>query len=425
MKYSHNADQISIFNFGKVLKVNLDKNHELVKMETLLPWDELVDAIARTYKDTGRPSKSIRLMLGLLIIKHKYGIADEELIERLKGDIYFQYFCGFDSFIGTDSIPDSSSLTYFRKRLTPEILQKIENAIAIKLIKKLPKKRRHSIMVDTTCMPANVTFPTDTKILSKTYEKLVNFGKSIGLKVIRGKRKIKAFIRGFNLKRNKTKKEIVSARKKLVRATKGLFKKIRNKIGQVTSKVLEIAEKIIEQQDKRNKGKTNIIEDRIVSFHEPTVRPIKRGKDGANCEFGKKIALSVIGEGITVSARIDNNNFDDREIIKAAIEKHKELTERDPTEIIMDRGGDSKKNHDELKERRIKDGVQRKGRQKEKPTRVQKRQHNRRSVVEGKIGTAKQFYGLNRNRYREKNAEVWLTFGLAAMNLTWATRKAA
>lgn len=42
MKYSHNADQISIFNFGKVLKVNLDKNHELVKIENLLPWDELV-----------------------------------------------------------------------------------------------------------------------------------------------------------------------------------------------------------------------------------------------------------------------------------------------------------------------------------------------------------------------------------------------
>jgi len=425
MKYSHNADQISIFNFGKVLKVNLDKNHELVKMEALVPWDELVDAIASTYKDAGRPSKSIRLMLGLLIIKHKYGIADEELIERLKGDIYFQYFCGFDSFIESDSIPDSSSLTYFRKRLTPEILQKIENAIAIKLIKKLPKKRRHSIMVDTTCMPANVTFPTDTKLLSKTYEKLLNFGKSIGLKVIRGKRRIKAFIRGFNLKRNKTKKEIVRARKKLVRATKGLLKKIRNRIGKVANTVLEIAEKIIEQQDKRNKGKTNIIEDRIVSFHEPTVRPIKRGKDGINCEFGKKVAISVIGEGIAVSTRIDNNNFDDREIIKAAIEKHNRLTERDPTEIIMDRGGDSKKNHDELKERRIKDGVQRKGRQKEKPTRVQKRQHNRRSVVEGKIGTGKQFYGLNRNRYREKNAEVWLIFGLAVMNLTWATRKAA
>lgn len=425
MKYSHNADQISIFNFGKVLKVNLDKDHELVKMETLLPWDELVDAISRTYKDTGRPSKSIRLMLGLLIIKHKYGIADEELIERLKGDIYFQYFCGFDSFINSDIIPDSSSLTYFRKRLTPEVLQKIENAIAIKLMKKLPKKRRHSIMVDTTCMPANVTFPTDTKLLSKTYEKLVNFGKSIGLKVIRGKRKVKAFIRGFNLKRNKTKKEIVRARKKLVRVAKWLLKKIKDKVGQVTNTVLEIAEKIIEQQDKRNKGNTNIIEGRIVSFHEPTVRPIKRGKDGANCEFGKKIALSVIGEGITVSTRIDNNNFDDREIVKQAIEKHKELTERDPTEIIMDRGGDSKKNHDELKERRIKDGVQRKGRQKEKPTRVQKRQHNRRSVIEGKIGTAKQFYGLNRNKYREKNAEVWLTFGLAVMNLTWATRKAA
>ena len=81
-------------------------------------------------------------MLGLLIIKHKYGIPDEELIERFKVDISFQYFCGFDSFVDPDVIPDSSSLTYFRKRLTPEILEKIENAIAVKLMKKTAKEKK-------------------------------------------------------------------------------------------------------------------------------------------------------------------------------------------------------------------------------------------------------------------------------------------
>lgn len=426
MKYSHNSEQLAIFDFNGVLQIPLDQDNELVSMAKLIPWDELVDLISTKYSSKrGRKTKSIRMMLGLEILKRKYGLSDEDVVERFKTDITFQYFCGFNSFVNEKDFLDASSMTIFRGRLDKELLEKIENLIAVRLIKHLPKKRRHSIITDSTCLPANVTFPTDTKLLSRVYEKLLKVGKEIGMKVIRGKRKIKSFIRGFNLKRNKTKKEIVSARKKLVRATKGLLKKIRNRVGKVANTVLEIAQKIIEQQDARNQGKTNIIENRIVSFHEPDVRPIKRGKDGNKCEFGKKVALSVIGEGIVVSVKIDNNNFDDREIIKAAIEKHKELTERDPTEIIMDRGGDSKKNHDELKERRIKDGVQRKGRQKDKPTRVQKRQRNRRSVVEGKIGTAKHRYGLNRNKYREKNAQVWLTFGLAVMNLTWAARKAA
>lgn len=69
--------------------------------------------------------------------------------------------------------------------------------------------------------------------------------------------------------------------------------------------------------------------------------------------------------------------------------------------------------------------MQRKGRQKDKPTRVQKRQRNRRSVVEGKIGTAKHRYGLNRNRYKEDNAKAYTVFGLIAMNTTCILRKAA
>lgn len=426
MKYSHNSEQLSIFDLGGVLQIPLDPNNELVSMEKLIPWDELIELISTKYSSNkGRNSKSIRMMLGLEILKRKYGLSDEDVVERFKTDITFQYFCGFNSFIDKKDIPDASSMTIFRSRLDKELLEKIENTIVVKLIKKLPKKRRHALISDSTCLPANVTFPTDTKLLSRVYDWLVSFSKSVGMKVVRGRRKIKAFIRGFNLKRIKTKKEIVSARKKLVRVTKGLLTKIKNKIGQVTNTVLEIAEKIINQQEVRNKSKTNIIEDRIVSFHEPDVRPIKRGKDNAKCEFGKKLGLSVIGEGLLVTTKIDNNNFDDRILPRKAITKHRKITGRDPTEIIFDRGGDKKLNHKLLEKRGIKDGIQRKGRQKDKPSRSQIRQRRRRSVIEGKIGTAKHRYGLNKNKYREKNAVVWTIFGLTAMNLTWAVRKAA
>ena len=42
------------------------------------------------------------------------------------------------------------------------------------------------------------------------------------------------------------------------------------------------------------KNKTHSVEDRIVSIHQPHVRPIVRGKDKANTEFGAKLNLSLV-----------------------------------------------------------------------------------------------------------------------------------
>ena len=417
MKYSHNADQLAIFDFNNVLKVKLDDT------------DELVDLVLSKYSNSGRKCKSIRLLLGLEILKRRFQLSDEDLFTRFKTDVSFQYFCGFNSFIRHKLLKDPSIMTKFRNRLDKSTLDKIENIVTRALIKHLPKKRRHAIISDSTCLPANITFPTDSKVLTKTYEELAKVAKNIGIKVIKGRRKIKNLIRSFNLKRRKTFKEITKMRKKLVRACKKVIAKVTSKITATTKEVIKItidlAKRIVAQQDKRNSEKTNIIEDRIISFHEPNVRPIKRGKDGAKCEFGKKIGFSVIGETLLVTAKIDNNNFDDKTLPAKAITKHRKITGRDPTEMIMDRGGDKKINHKLLEKRRIKDGIQRKGKQKDKPTRVQIRQRKRRSVVEGKIGTAKQWYGLNRNRYKKDNAKAYTIFGLIAMNTTCIIRKAA
>jgi len=425
MKYSHNPSQISIFDFNNVLQVKLPEDNELVRMRKLIPWDELVELVFKRYSDFGRPSRSVLLLLSLEILKRRFNLSDEDLFDRFKTDISFQFFCGFNSFEHGELPFTPSTMTKFRNRLDKATLDEIENIVVRSLIKHIPKKRRHSIIPDSTCLPANITFPTDTKLLTKVIEKVVEVAKGVGIKVIRGKRKIKNLIRSFNLKRQKTFKEITKMRKKLVRVCKKLLLKVKSKVKGAAKSIVNLAQTIVNQQDKRNKEKTNIIEDRIVSFHEPTVRPIKRGKDNAKCEFGKKIGFSVIGESLLVTAKIDNNNFDDRELVLAAIKKHKRITGRDPTEQIMDRGGDSKDNHDLLEKKGIKDGIQRKGKQAHKPTRSQVRQRRRRSVVEGKIGTAKQWYGLNRNRYKEDNAHAYTIFGLIAMNTTCIIRKVA
>lgn len=147
MKYSHETQQISIFNFNNILHAQVDLNHELVFLEKQVLWDKLVDLVSSAYSNKGRNSCSIRMMLGLLILKHKYRMSDEDVVERLKGDIYFQYFCGYSTFIDLDDIPDPSLLTYFRRRINEaNLLSQIENLIALNLVKKLPKKKDIQIL---------------------------------------------------------------------------------------------------------------------------------------------------------------------------------------------------------------------------------------------------------------------------------------
>ena len=88
MKYSHNSEQLAIFDFNGVLQIPLDQDNELVSMAKLIPWDELVDLVSTKYSSKrGRKAKSIRMMLGLEILKRKYGLSDEDVVERFKTDI--------------------------------------------------------------------------------------------------------------------------------------------------------------------------------------------------------------------------------------------------------------------------------------------------------------------------------------------------
>ena len=48
------------------------------------------------------------------------------------------------------------------------------------------------------------------------------------------------------------------------------------------------------QQKHMYENKINSVEDRIVSIHQPHVRPIVRGKAGAHTEFGAKVSVSVV-----------------------------------------------------------------------------------------------------------------------------------
>jgi len=78
-------------------------------------------------------------------------------------------------------------------------------------------------------------------------------------------------------------------------------------------KQLKVAERIFEQQLTMYQEKSYRIKNRIVSFHRPWVRPIKRGKNGKDIEFGAKCAMSHV-DGILFLDAMNHDNFSEAQV---------------------------------------------------------------------------------------------------------------
>lgn len=61
----------------------LNQNHPLYKLANKIDWGRFESAFEPLYcKNNGRPAKPIRLMCGLLILKHLRNISDESVVEQ-------------------------------------------------------------------------------------------------------------------------------------------------------------------------------------------------------------------------------------------------------------------------------------------------------------------------------------------------------
>ena len=62
-----NPQQSVLFNDLRVL---LNPQHHLYRLADRIPWSQLEERFAPLYAGVGRPSKPIRLIAGLLMLKH-------------------------------------------------------------------------------------------------------------------------------------------------------------------------------------------------------------------------------------------------------------------------------------------------------------------------------------------------------------------
>jgi IS5 family transposase len=110
----------------------LNQKHPLYILANMVQWEVFEKAFAPLYSaDTGRPAKPIRLMVGLLMLKHIRNLSDEMVVEQWSENIYFQYFTGESSF--ASGFPCKASYqVHFRKRIGESGQADTEGDIRIK-----------------------------------------------------------------------------------------------------------------------------------------------------------------------------------------------------------------------------------------------------------------------------------------------------
>jgi hypothetical protein len=82
-------------------------------------------------------------------------------------------------------------------------------------------------------------------------------------------------------------------------------------------------------------SKVHHIEDRIVSIHQPHVRPIVRGKSQAKVEVGAKIHVSLI-DGISFLDELSWDAFNEGSHMMDYIEKYRPRFGFYPREVLAD-----------------------------------------------------------------------------------------
>jgi hypothetical protein len=425
-----------IFPFGG----SLEEDNQWIKLSHLIPWDKMEVVYAKYFSEVGRPGKDSRLITGLMIIKHRKGHSDRELVEQFLENPYLQYFCGYDHFVKKGEI-HYSTLSKLRKRLGAEYFKEFEKELLDVLVREKVIKPR-TMMLDATVCPANITYPTDIKLLNVAREWLcekINWLRKAGgikEKVRTYRRKARKVYLAIQKKKRKSKKAIEKAKKSLLRYVRRNLRQFEEVLEKVTEAIgsdikerlgkrFETARQIYRQQKEMVEKKVHQVQDRIVSFHWPEVRPMVRGKDGKEVEFGPKAHLSLV-DGFTFLDKISYDAYNESGELKRSLKAYRNRFGKLPEKVTADRIYGTRWNRKFLKRIDVNETFQPLGRaslNKEKRKEVRKAQ-KKRNRIEGVIGWGKDKYQLDRVRYRIPNgAEMWVRMGLVGMNLTAALKR--
>jgi IS5 family transposase len=293
---------------GDLFRARLDQiinlKHELVQLGARIDWDWIDGEIAPLYSEKGRPGIESRFVISLLLLKHIYGLSDEDVCERWVYDPYFQHFTGFE-FFQHEFPHERSDLSHWRKRLGDKLeLLLAESLRVAHETGALRTRDLQRVTVDTTVQPKAITFPTDAKLVHAAIRGLNRLVRGHGVRLRQSYLRLAkraAMMAGRYAHSKQFKRHRRQLR--LLRSRLGrLIRDIRRKIAGQPELEAAFEQPLsraaqIRSQEQRQRGY------KLYSFHASEVECIGKGKASAPYEFGVKASI------VTTNARAPGGQF--------------------------------------------------------------------------------------------------------------------
>ena len=389
--YKRHTGQVSMLETPEMFgSLPLDPNNDWIKLSRLVPWREFDQKYAENFRSRkGQRAIDSRMALGALLIKPAYkALSDEDITKEIAMNPYLQYFLGLHEY-RYECPFDPSMMTRFRQRITPEMLAWVNDQIIGRKTEeevdkndsnndsgdsgndggggqadenhsdekkaeenKENKENKGTMILDATCAPQNIRFPTDASLLNEAREKaeeiidvLHEMGLSAGKKPRTYREKARRRYNGFSKSRKKTTKTIRTA----VRQQLGYLNRDLGIIDDYESRhpgcleqlpsrkqtMLQVIRTLHSQQEYMYRTGTHKVPDRIVSLHQSWVRPIVRGKQTADVEFGAKVEMSVV-DGFLRIEDLRWDAFNESTTLQQSVNAYRKAYGHYPARVLAD-----------------------------------------------------------------------------------------
>ena len=381
---SKNSAQSSFF-LG--FEEQLSAKHPLYILANKIEWPVFENAFKKHYSSNmGKPSKPIRLMVALLILKYVRNLSDESVVEQWAENSYYQYFSGEHSFVpGIPCVP--TELVAFRHRIGEEGMELILKE-SIRVNEPPEPGGGATLSLDTTVQEKNITYPTDDKLYKKIIKACWKIADKEDINLRQPyNRVLKKLSTVQRFKKNKNGFKKARAASKAIKSIAGrLVRELGRKLPIMTLGQYLPRLKIYQQVLSQKKGDSG----KIYSLHEPDTKCYSKGKEHKKFEFGSKASVLVDqNTGIIVGACNFTQTLHDSRTVPDALEQYERLTGRQAAEVFVDRGYRGIKTYRETK-------IYIPGPQKN-ITKSKRKKHSRRAAIEPIIGHLKTDYRLGRN----------------------------
>jgi transposase, IS5 family len=428
----------------------------------------------------GRPSTPMETYLRLMFLKFRYRLGYESLCAEVSDSITWRRFCRIPL---DGSVPHPTTLMKLTTRCGMTAVEGLNEALLAKATE-AKLLRTTTLRADTTVVPANVSYPTDSGLLAKAIRRMAVTGKriraaggasrtrvrdrsraagkrahAIGFKLrsrsAAGRDEALAAVRRTTGELAELAAKAASDAERLLANAKRALRQARAKAaaqkangehdsaagrrrGRLARAVGDLSElvkatrQIVTQTRQRLAGQTPDGATRRVSLHDPDARPIAKGRLGKPVEFGHKAQLVEGDDGVIVDHNLERGNPADAPQLAPALKRVSKRAGRPPRKVTADRGYGEKSVDDALHELGVTHVViPRKG----KPSAARRAEEHKpafrrtvkwRTGVEGRISTLKRGYGWDRTRIDgTEGARIWVGHGVLAHNLVKISTLAA